>query len=63
MKVLPSDSCKMKAVDRVWAATTWAERKAFHEFTCLNSREPEVLAIVGSLNHRIQWALKAAEPK
>jgi hypothetical protein len=63
MKALPSDSWQMQAVDRVWAETTWWERKDFHDFTCLNSREPQVLVTVNGLCHRINYALKAAEPK
>ncbi len=62
MKVLPEDSWQMQAVARVWAATNYAERKAFHEFTCLNSREPMVMAIVNTLRHRMNNALKSADP-
>jgi hypothetical protein len=63
MKPLPEDSWQMQAVDRVWAGTTWAERRDFHEFTCLNSREHQVMKTVATLRMRMNSALKAAEPR
>jgi hypothetical protein len=36
----------MQAVMKVWAKTTLREREAFHQFSCQNSRDPEVLRII-----------------
>jgi len=49
----------MAAVNRVWGKTTLAEREAFHKFTCLNSRDPEVMKVVQSLSERIKSAAQA----
>ena len=49
----------MLVINRVWAQTTLAEREAFHKFTCLNSRDPEVLRVIGEINGRIKFAAQA----
>jgi hypothetical protein len=59
-QVMPDDSQIMRAVSAMWQGTTLAERQAFHRFTCLNSRDPADLAIVGQLNERIHQAALAS---
>lgn len=60
MKTLPADSPIQAAVDRMWAKTSFEERKAFHNFTCLNSRDPAVMAVMERLNAQIQKELDDA---
>lgn len=55
-KVEPDDSPVMKVVMRVWAATTLAERKAFHNVCCLNSREQGDMKVMAELSARISAA-------
>jgi hypothetical protein len=49
----------MQAVMRVWAKTTLREREAFHQFSCRNSKDPEVLRIVQTLNELMAKEIKA----
>ncbi len=56
-KPLPPEHPLMVGIAEVWKTTTFEEREAFHKFTCLNSRDPQVLTIVAGLNERIQKAL------
>lgn len=48
-EVMPMDSPEMKAIMAYWQTTTLAERQAWHEFTCQNSREPQILAVASRL--------------
>lgn len=58
-KALPEDSPTMRVVlEFVWAKTTPEERRAFHRFTCLNSRDGHDVAIAASIARRIEAALK-----
>lgn len=61
-RVLPDDSPQMKCVLAVWAETTLDERKAFHRFTCLNSRKNRDVRIVQELQLRMQKALESIPP-
>lgn len=58
-KVIPNNAPIMKAVRQFWKTTTWDERFAFHQATCLNSREPAVLKTFYSLIRRMTSALEA----
>jgi hypothetical protein len=53
------DDRAMAAINQVWEHTTVAERKAFHEFTCLNSRDPEVMAVISRLSERFTQAMES----
>ena len=57
------DSAEMTAVNRVWSATTLAERQAWHRFTCLNSRSIVDLQVVKDFSDRLESALLAASGK
>lgn len=61
MKPMAEDSPQMKIVYEVWAGTTKDEREAFHQVTCLNSRDPALLVLFMGAMKRIENALKAAE--
>jgi hypothetical protein len=57
LKPFPYLSREMVAVRKAWETTTLEERAAFHDFTCLNSRDPNVLKLVEAINHKIEKAL------
>lgn len=50
---LPPEHPAMVKVMALWATTSRAEREAFHDVTCLNSRDPGKLAVVSALFHRL----------
>lgn len=54
---LPPEHPAMRAIMRVWNAMTKAEKEAWHEFTCQNSREPQIMATMARLNTRCQEEL------
>lgn len=56
-KRMPEDSPEMQAVLGVWAKTTTEERRAFHRFTCQNSRTPKDLAVISALSARMNEAM------
>jgi len=56
-QVLPEDHPTMRAVMRVWKDTSLAGRRAFHAFTCLNVRDPEIMGFIQSFNERIRRAI------
>lgn len=57
-EVYPDDHPAMKAVLRVWDHdSTRAEREAYHEVCCGNSRDPTVLATADALVKKITTAL------
>lgn len=62
MTPMAEDSPEMKIVYQVWAGTTMDERQAFHQVTCLNSRDQGMLALFFGVTKRIEDALKA-QPK
>jgi hypothetical protein len=57
------DSNEMAAVNRIWSATTLAERQAWHRFKCQNSRSIVDLQIVKTFSDRFETALLAAAGK
>ena len=56
-RAFPTNSPQMQAVLKVWAGTSKAERVAFHNVTCKNSRYREDLKLMQNLMGRIQSAL------
>lgn len=60
-KRLPEDSPEMQAVMGVWAKTTIEERRAFHRFTCQNSRAPEDMAVISEFSQRINEAMSGLD--
>lgn len=60
-KAMADDAPPMKAVLGVWATLSREEKEAWHEFTCQNSRESQILVVVGRINARFQEALKGIE--
>jgi hypothetical protein len=59
-KVLPDDSPEMQVVLRVWNDTPIEDRRAWHRFTCLNSRAAADLQFAASFTERIQRAFTHA---
>jgi hypothetical protein len=57
------DSAEMVAVNRVWSATTLAERQAWHHVTCQNSLSIVDLQVVEDFSDRVETALLAAAGK
>ena len=55
---LPPESPIMQVVNRVWAESTLADREAFHNVCCLNSRTPADLTLALALNQRMKTALE-----
>lgn len=53
---------EMVAVNGVWETTTREEREAFHDFTCLNSRDLKVMELVAAIHRRITDALQGLKP-
>jgi hypothetical protein len=60
-KALPDSHPAMKAIISVWNQTTRPEREAFHDFTCLNSRDAKVMNIIDNLQTKFSAAIKFAE--
>lgn len=58
---MSDDAPPMKAILALWETFTLAEKQSWHEFTCHNSREPQILAVVTGIQQRMQAALKAIE--
>lgn len=56
---LPLESPVMQAVLTVYGQAKRAEKVAFHNFTCNNSRRVADLVLVQGLMRRIQFALDA----
>lgn len=54
---LGPETPEMKAIMAVWGETTKQEREAFHRVTCLNSRTPSDMRLVGGLNEQFRQAL------
>lgn len=54
-----ADSPEMQAVNTVWEKTTEAERRAFHDVCCVNSRAPQDIMLAGLVQQRILQALQA----
>lgn len=60
---LPDDHPLMQAVLNVYNAASLEEKEAFHNLTCLNSRDPSVMTHVSALSRRFQDAMqKATQP-
>lgn len=43
---MPEDDLVVQKMMAVWAGTTYAQREAFHNVMCLNSRDPTDLVLV-----------------
>jgi hypothetical protein len=56
-QVLPETHPIMMAANRVWANATIEERKAFHNVTCLNSRDRKDLELAYKLTEAIKKSL------
>ena len=61
MRPYASDSPEMKAVNRIWGEALPEERRAFHRFTCLNSRAVGDVLRVKALSDRLEAALAKKE--
>jgi len=55
--VYPDDHPMMVVVLRLWSETTIEERRAWHRFTCQNSRAVEDLKFAQTFSERIDAAL------
>jgi len=62
-RLFADDSAEMSAVNRLWGATTPEERRAWHRFTCQDSRAPEDMILVRAFSDRVQAALTALTRK
>lgn len=60
-KTMADDSPPMKAIMAVWATLSREDKEAWHEFTCSNSREPQIMVVVNRLNAQFTEALKGLE--
>ena len=58
---LTADHPVMMAMMRVWRTLSLAEKQAWHEVTCQNSREPQTLAVASRIVQRFQSEIKATE--
>jgi len=58
-KLFPADSAEMKIVDRLWRETTPEERRAWHRFTCQNSRALVDVQLAEAFGKRLEHALSA----
>jgi len=62
-KPLPEDSPIMKIVLGLWEQATPQEKRAWHDFTCLNSREPQVVSLAMGVAQKIRNAFSQSEAK
>jgi hypothetical protein len=53
-QVLPDDHPLMLRMARAWAQTTYAQRVAWHNVTCQNSRDPHDLKLARKFIRSIQ---------
>lgn len=58
-KSFPPEHPAMQAIMGVWKVMTHQEKEAWHEFTCHNSREPQIMAVIERINGRMQAALNS----
>ena len=59
---LPPEDPIMIVVNDIWdTQTTYAQRRAFIEFTLHNSRNPQDMRLVAEVNQMIEAALKESE--
>lgn len=54
---VPESEPPMQAILGVWATLNEREKAAWHDFTCLNSREPTIMKLAASIAERMQAAL------
>jgi len=57
------DSVEMMTVNRLWNETTADERRAWHRFTCQNSRSLVDVQIAKTFADRLEAAFAAAAKK
>jgi hypothetical protein len=57
-QVLPPEHPVMVAVNKVWEASTFEDREAFHRVTVLNSRAPDDLQRMQAMAERIESMAK-----
>jgi hypothetical protein len=55
--VMPDDEPPMKVIAQLWSEATLEERKAWHLFTCQNSRDTAVMQLVQAFTARVDVAL------
>jgi hypothetical protein len=60
MQPYAADSVEMMAVNQIWSETTLEDRRAFHRFTCQNSRATGDMLRVKGFSDRLEEALAAA---
>lgn len=60
---LADDSVEMMTVNQLWSETTFGERRAWHRFTCQNSRSPTDMQFAKTFADRIGEAFSAAAKK
>ena len=57
--VFADDSLEMTIVNRLWSETTIDERRAWHRFTCQNSRALVDVQLVKAFSDRLEAAFAA----
>ncbi len=60
---LADDSIEMTTVNRLWRETTLEERRAWHRFTCQNSRSPADMKFAVTFADRVGDAFSALPKK
>lgn len=45
-QALPPEHPAVQAVMRAWSALPKTDKQAWHEFTCQNSRSPQIMAVI-----------------
>ena len=56
-QLLPDDAPEMVTVLRLWNALSLKDKRAWHRFTCLNSRAKEDIAFAKRFSDCVQEAL------
>ena len=58
-KPLPLDSPEMQAINEIWDYdTTREQREAYHNFCCLNSRDPHDVELAQQIVSKIEKILR-----
>jgi hypothetical protein len=63
MQRMPEDSKEMRAILLLWEHQSIETKQAWHDFTCLNSRDYRVMVLVNRFADAMQEVLKALESK
>lgn len=51
----------MRAIRIWWKTVPLSDKRAWHEFTCQNSREPQIMAVMERLREKIQQLMDKAK--